>query len=183
MRAGFVIETHSPQETAALGRCAGRQASPGQVFCLRGELGTGKTVFISGLASGLLGREIPVTSPSYVLEHVHRGKAATLYHIDLYRLAAGAGDFDGAGLRECLTDPQGVACIEWADRLAGLLPDDRIDVEIEHVSPQRRAVHVLATGPRSGQVVDRVVRSAGTRERLLASMLAQPDRASAGEAS
>jgi tRNA threonylcarbamoyladenosine biosynthesis protein TsaE len=168
MRAGFVIESESAAETEALGRCAGQEASAGLIFCLRGELGAGKTVFARGLAAGHLGPgQAAVTSPTYVLEHVYRSGRNTVYHLDLYRLTGGAADFENAGLSECLREPQGVVCIEWAERIEQLLPDDRLEIEFEHLGPERRRVHLLATGPRSAKLVDALVARVGTRERLV----------------
>ncbi len=172
LRAGFAIETHSADETAGLGACAGLAAPPGTLFCLRGDLGAGKTVFVSGLARGILPPgTATVTSPTYVLLHVHRGGGKTLYHLDVYRLPKeGGGEFEASGLRECLADPAGVACVEWAERIEEALPGDRVEIEIEHQAPSTRLIHVLATGPSSGMVVDELVRRAGNRERLQASM-------------
>jgi len=168
MRAGFVIESESAAETEALGCCAGQEAPAGLIFCLRGELGAGKTVFVRGLTAGHLGPgQAAVTSPTYVLEHVYRAGRAAIHHLDLYRLTGGAADFEGAGLTECLREPQGVVCIEWAERIEEILPADRLEIEFEHLGPERRRVHLLATGPRSATLVDVLVARVGARDRLL----------------
>jgi tRNA threonylcarbamoyladenosine biosynthesis protein TsaE len=170
MRAGFVIRTHSEAETFALGQCAGEESPAGIVLCLNGELGTGKTVFVRGLTEGLLGPgQGHVASPTYVLQRVYRGGAqGVVYHLDLYRLCGGAAEFEAAGLHEPLADPQGVVCIEWAERVAQAMPDDRVEIEFEHVGLRERLIHVLATGAKSGVLVDALVARAGTRARLKA---------------
>jgi len=168
LSAGYVIGTESPAETEALGTLA---AQPGLVVALRGELGAGKTVFVRGLARGLLGPgAVAVTSPTYVLQHVYRGGAGVLYHLDLYRLKGGTGEFEASGLRDCLADPRGVVCLEWPERAEDILPADRLEVELEHQGETRRLLRIKATGPASARIVDAMIQRAGTRERLLAWM-------------
>ncbi|GMV79464.1 MAG: hypothetical protein AMXMBFR7_06480 [Planctomycetota bacterium] len=166
-KAGFVVETHGAEETEALGRCCGALRPWGFVLALRGDLGAGKTVFVRGLAAGLLeGDEIEVTSPTYVLQHVYRGQEATLYHIDAYRMSGGAEEFEGAGLRDCLNDRRGVVCLEWPERVEEVLPADRLEVELEHAGGDTRTVHVLATGVLSGALADALAQRVGSRFKL-----------------
>jgi tRNA threonylcarbamoyladenosine biosynthesis protein TsaE len=168
-RAGFVVQTNAPEETAALGECVGLEASAGLVLGLRGELGAGKTVFVRGLAAGYLGSEkVSVTSPTYVLEHIYRSGKGAVYHLDLYRLSGGAADFEGAGLADCLRASDGLVCIEWAERIEEILPADRLEVEFDHLGPEKRLVHLLATGTDSAKVVDLLISQVGTPERLRA---------------
>jgi len=165
---GYLIETVAPAETEALGALA---AVPGTVVALRGELGAGKTVFVRGLASGLLGPStVAVTSPTYVLQHIYRSGTGVLYHLDLYRLKGGTGEFEASGLYECLADPRGVVCLEWPERAEALLPSDRLEVELEHQGATRRLLRIKATGPASARIVDVMILRAGTRDRLLAWM-------------
>jgi len=147
------IVSPSPEHTETIGEELGRQLAPGDVVSLVGELGAGKTVFVRGVARGLLAGEERVTSPTYVLLHVHRGQKTTLYHMDAYRLRSGIEDFGGAGLSECLADPFGVVCLEWAERVSAALPDDRVEVEIEHRGEQERSFRMGATGPRAARVL------------------------------
>jgi tRNA threonylcarbamoyladenosine biosynthesis protein TsaE len=169
MKAGIAIDTHSSEETQALGFLVGKVAAPGTVFCLQGELGAGKTVFVRGLARGRLSNDqLLVTSPTYVLQHIYRGNDATVYHLDLYRLTGGPSDFAGAGLGECLQDAGALICIEWPERVLEIFPPDRVEVEIDHEGVNGRRLHLHATGPRCGQMVDRVARCVGSRERLRA---------------
>lgn len=185
MKAGIVIETRSSDETLALGFFVGKVAQLPTVFCLQGELGAGKTVFVRGLARGRLANgQLLVTSPTYVLQHIYRGDRSTVYHLDLYRLTGGPSDFEGAGLGECLLDSAALVCIEWPERVLEILPEDRVEVEIDHGGPDGRRVHLHATGPRCGQMVDQVARSIGSRERLRAFMeggMQMPDALECGD--
>lgn len=136
----------TPEETLDLGRRLGQAAVPGTVVALRGDLGAGKTLFARGVGAGL-GVTGPVTSPTFVLVMVHEGGRLPLIHADLYRL----GDLDEAeavGLPELLRG-DGVALVEWADRIPGLLPADHLEVHLAWVPgrPEERDVQVTATGP------------------------------------
>ena len=106
----FIIETHSADETEALGRVLGELARAGLYVALCGELGGGKTTFVRGLAAGL-GVTGRVASPTYVLMREYQGRVP-LFHCDFYRLEQG-GDVTELELEECLA--QGVVAAEWAD--------------------------------------------------------------------
>jgi tRNA threonylcarbamoyladenosine biosynthesis protein TsaE len=121
-----VLTTHAPAETRALGAALGRAARPGTVLALIGGLGAGKTQLAKGVAEGLGVRSV-VNSPTFVLMNEHQGRLR-LFHIDAYRLddpeeALAAGLLDERGI-------EGVTVVEWADRLDGWLPEDRLDIEI-----------------------------------------------------
>jgi tRNA threonylcarbamoyladenosine biosynthesis protein TsaE len=106
--------SHSPAETEALGEQFGRAAERGRVIALSGDLGAGKTQFVRGLARGLeiSGR---VHSPTFTLVNEYGGGRLKLFHLDLYRLET-ASQISSAGIEEFL-EPDGVAVIEWAERL------------------------------------------------------------------
>ena len=105
MTAGFRVTTRSPGATRALGRAIGEQLSRAMVVALYGDLGSGKTVLVQGLARGLaVPEDYPVTSPSYTLINEYPGRL-TLYHVDLYRLA-GVSDFEDIGLFDILDGEQ-----------------------------------------------------------------------------
>lgn len=130
------ISTRDPEETRAVGKKLGASVAPGTIILLEGDLGTGKTTFVQGLADGL-GVTGPVTSPSFVIvnEYERGGRRVggewenpdaitrpfLLRHVDLYRLADPAVDLDRIGFSELLHDPAAVTVIEWADRLPGPL--------------------------------------------------------------
>jgi tRNA threonylcarbamoyladenosine biosynthesis protein TsaE len=106
--------SHNPAETEALGESWGRTAARGLVIALCGDLGAGKTQFVKGLARGL-GITSRVQSPTFTLLNVYSGGRLTLFHLDLYRLDT-PEQIAAAGLEEYL-NPDGVAVIEWAERL------------------------------------------------------------------
>lgn len=115
MTQGYEITTHAPGETRRLGWTLGKGMRQGCIVRLYGDLGSGKTCFIQGLARGL---EVPeaydITSPTYTLIHEYPGRLA-LVHVDLYRLAD-AMAAESIGLWD-LCGPQAVVAVEWAERL------------------------------------------------------------------
>ncbi|HXU40262.1 MAG TPA: tRNA (adenosine(37)-N6)-threonylcarbamoyltransferase complex ATPase subunit type 1 TsaE [Blastocatellia bacterium] len=130
--------THSPEETFELARSIGEHLEGGEIFLLSGELGAGKTVFAKGLAAGLDIDPSDVTSPTFTLVNAHEGRLR-FYHVDLYRLDAGA--HLGLGLDEILGDDKAVTLVEWAERLA-LVPTRGIAVEMVYVSTSDRQIAV-----------------------------------------
>jgi len=138
------LRTRSAAETRALGRALGREAQPGTVLALSGPLGAGKTQLAKGVAEGLNVRSV-VNSPTFILMNEHEGRLR-LFHVDAYRL----GDPEEALAAGLLDERQsaGVAVIEWADRLAGWLPNDRLEVRIEPIPREDRSrlIEWRATG-------------------------------------
>jgi tRNA threonylcarbamoyladenosine biosynthesis protein TsaE len=110
--------TGSPEETQQIAADLARTLSPGAVLALHGDLGSGKTCFVQGLARGL-GIDAPVTSPTFSLIGEYTGRLK-LYHMDLYRLRS-AGDAFDLGLEDYVYG-DGICAIEWAERVPGLLP-------------------------------------------------------------
>ncbi|MCL2664673.1 MAG: tRNA (adenosine(37)-N6)-threonylcarbamoyltransferase complex ATPase subunit type 1 TsaE [Defluviitaleaceae bacterium] len=97
-------------------------ARPGGVYCLAGPLGSGKTVFAKGFASGLGLRPEKITSPTFALLNIYNGGRLELYHFDLYRLEK-AGEFINIGCEDYFYS-NGVCLVEWADRAADDMPPD-----------------------------------------------------------
>ena len=114
------IVTHSEEETRALARRLAGELSAGAIVLLSGDLGSGKTVFVRGLAEGLGLDPDEVTSPTFTLVHEYRGGRLPLVHVDLYRLDR--ADLDEIGLDSDLA-AQGIVAIEWAGRLVRPMPD------------------------------------------------------------
>jgi tRNA threonylcarbamoyladenosine biosynthesis protein TsaE len=108
--------SHSPEETAGLGRAAGALARKGQVYALTGDLGSGKTQWVKGFAAGL-GIADRVHSPTFALVNEYIGGHLLLFHLDLYRLDQPA-QILAAGFEEYLA-PDGVSVIEWAEHWFG----------------------------------------------------------------
>lgn len=144
----YVTKIPTPEDMRRLGACLGRLLRPGDVVCLAGELGAGKTTLAQGIAVGL-GVEAPVTSPTFTIIHEYQGRIP-FYHVDAYRLESHE-ELEDLGLEEYLYSG-GVTVIEWADRVASLLPDEYLEVEIQPLeSGEGRLVTVRAVG--AGTVV------------------------------
>ncbi len=149
------LRSGSPAQTRELGRRLGSNAAPGTVLALIGPLGAGKTQLAKGVAEGL-GVSGVVNSPTFVLMNEHRGRMP-LYHIDAYRL----DDPEEAIAAGLLDDRQsdGVTVVEWADRLAGWLPAERLEIELDAVreSPMSRTLRWRALGAPHSALADRAL--------------------------
>ena len=134
--------SHSPAATESLGEAWGRAAQSGLVIALSGDLGAGKTQLVKGLARGL-GVAVQVHSPTFTLVNEYGGGRLKLFHLDLYRLET-AAQILSAGVEEFLS-PDGVAVIEWAERLEDgrwKMEDGKmfVRVKIEIVSETERKI-------------------------------------------
>ena len=124
----MIIETNSAEETFALGKALGEKASPGQIYTLDGDLGTGKTVFTQGVAAGL-GITEAISSPTFTIIQEYDTGRLPLYHFDVYRI----GDIEE--MEEIGYDDyffgEGICLIEWADLIREILPEHVIRITIE----------------------------------------------------
>jgi tRNA threonylcarbamoyladenosine biosynthesis protein TsaE len=146
------VVSYSADDTQRLGEQIGRLLSAGDIVCLYGELGTGKTVLAKGLAKGLgVPDQAAVRSPSFVLIQRYPGRVP-MYHADLYRLS-GPADIADIGLRELLGG-DGVAVVEWADKLDASLPSERLEISLEHHSEATRVITIQPHGARYCQLVE-----------------------------
>lgn len=132
----------SVEETQAVGEALGARLGPGAVVACVGELGAGKTCFLQGVARGL-GVTTDVTSPTFVLVNVYRGRLP-VYHMDAYRTESLLEVVD-LGLEEML-DGDGVTLIEWADKVRPLLPARAIVVRITGLGDEPRRIEVEEPG-------------------------------------
>jgi tRNA threonylcarbamoyladenosine biosynthesis protein TsaE len=132
------VETAGEEETVAAGERFARTLTSGAVVLLYGQLGAGKTAFVRGLAAGLGAAADEVSSPTFTIIQEYAGRAATLYHVDLYRLEP--AEVDDLGLDE-LVAGEGIVAIEWADRWRGRSAD-AIDVTIEDRGGDRRLIRI-----------------------------------------
>lgn len=133
-----LIITHSARETRHAGRDLGKDMHPGTILSIKGELGSGKTVFVQGLALGLgVPEKVYVTSPSYTLINEYPGRCR-LFHADFYRLES-FSDFDDLGLDEIM-EGSGVVAIEWPERLPDHFPKSDIEVEIKIIGDDEREI-------------------------------------------
>lgn len=123
----MVIETNSAEETFRLGKRMGEQAQAGEVYCLNGDLGTGKTVFTQGFAAGL-GIAGPVNSPTFTILQQYEEGRLPLSHFDVYRIGD-VEEMEEIGYEDCFYG-EGVCLIEWPSRILEILPDRTTWVEI-----------------------------------------------------
>lgn len=123
-----IIETHSPEETYKVGYDLGNSAEKGQIFCMSGDLGVGKTVFTQGFAAGL-GVEDNVNSPTFTIVQEYEDGRIPLYHFDVYRISD-VGEMDEIGYEEYFYG-EGVCLIEWAEIIEDILPEDVTWITIE----------------------------------------------------
>lgn len=139
----YRLVSDSPDQTRDLAAHIGRLAPGGLVITLTGELGSGKTCFVQGLARGLgVPEGTYVTSPSYTLVNTYPGRRP-LHHVDLYRLSGGDGR--DLGLEE-LMDAPAVTAIEWPERLPEDIPAERLAVAIRFLDDRRRRLELRAYG-------------------------------------
>lgn len=123
-----IKETFSAEETFKFGENIGSKAVPGQVITLTGDLGTGKTVFVQGLARGL-GIDDYINSPTFTIVQIYESGRLPLYHFDVYRIEDESEMYE-TGLDDYMYG-DGVCVIEWAEMISGLLPEKRTDILIE----------------------------------------------------
>ncbi|MBO7364269.1 MAG: tRNA (adenosine(37)-N6)-threonylcarbamoyltransferase complex ATPase subunit type 1 TsaE, partial [Lachnospiraceae bacterium] len=126
-----MIETNAPEETWALGRLLGEHASPGDVLCLDGDLGAGKTVFAKGFACGL-GIEEPVVSPTFTILQVYGSGRMPFYHFDAYRIED-PEEMTEVGFEEYLYG-EGASLVEWSSQVPELIPGDAVRIGIRRVA-------------------------------------------------
>lgn len=124
----MIIESFSSDETAELGRKIGRLVQPGDIICLNGDLGVGKTVFTQGIADGL-GIDDSICSPTFTLIQEYEQGRIPLYHFDVYRIS-GPWDMDDLGYEDYFFG-NGVCLVEWGCLIEELLPDNTIMITIE----------------------------------------------------
>jgi tRNA threonylcarbamoyladenosine biosynthesis protein TsaE len=136
------VTSASSTETAMLGAKIGSRSYPGVFIALTGELGAGKTCFAGGVARGIEADE-PVSSPSFVIISEYRGRIP-LYHIDLYRIS-GLDEIEALGYEEYFYG-DGVCVVEWAERAARLLPEERIDVSLSFAGRDERVLEFRFVG-------------------------------------
>ena len=124
----MIYESNSREDTFNLGRQLGEKARAGQVYCLDGDLGVGKTVFTQGFARGL-GIEEPVASPTFTIVQQYDEGRLPLWHFDVYRIGD-ISEMDEIGYEDCFYG-DGVCLVEWADLIEEILPERYTEVCIE----------------------------------------------------
>jgi tRNA threonylcarbamoyladenosine biosynthesis protein TsaE len=145
--------SRSPEQTRRIGMRVGGALQTGDVLCLQGDLGAGKTTFVQGLAQGW-GSVDSVSSPTFILVNVYRrADQSQLFHMDAYRVDSTpeAAELD---LDSMLAE--GALVIEWPERMAGLIPTERLWVKFEHVDDEEREMKFKASGKRYDELLNLV---------------------------
>ncbi len=124
----IVWDSFSPDETFAIGEQIGREAQPGEVYTLIGDLGVGKTVFTQGVAKGL-GINERVNSPTFTIVQIYDSGRLPFYHFDVYRIGD-VEEMEEIGYQDCFYG-EGICLIEWANLIEEILPDSYKEITIE----------------------------------------------------
>jgi tRNA threonylcarbamoyladenosine biosynthesis protein TsaE len=145
--------SNSVEQTERLGLRLGQLLQPRDLLCLVGDLGTGKTALARGIGRGW-GTALRVTSPTFTLinEYPRMHDGRILYHIDCYRLE-GAAEIETVGFEDVL-DSNGAIMIEWPERIDALLPADRLQIVLAHLTETRRRLHFEGYGDRSKMLLE-----------------------------
>lgn len=151
----FEFFSHSPDQTRRLGIHLGGYLQPGDVICLEGDLGTGKTTLVQGVGQGW-GTLDPVTSPTYVIVNEYRRpNDERLFHLDAFRLKS-ALDAESLDLDRMLA--QGPMVIEWADRIKDALPKSHLWIRLSYTALEQRLMLLVSQGKRYESLVENLRR-------------------------
>lgn len=139
--------TNNFTQTQQVGIDLASQLHGGEVLCLSGDLGFGKTTFIQGLAKGL-GITKRILSPTFIIMRTYEMQQAErnirmFYHVDLYRMET-AHDIEGLGLFDVLGKPDTIVAIEWPEKLGKVLPKKRIDIKFAYLTEEKRKITINA---------------------------------------
>lgn len=151
----FDVLAHSEADTARLGALLANALSSGIVVALVGSLGAGKTRLVQEIAAAAGADRKQVNSPTFMLIQRYDGRLP-IYHVDAFRLKD-ADEFLELGVDEWM-GTEGICLIEWADRVAEVLPEDRLTIQIDITGPTQRAFHIAGSGPKSNAIVDELSR-------------------------
>jgi len=147
------IITQSQRETMQLGSRLAKLLKAGDIVCLYGDLGTGKTTLVKGMAKGLKINEAHVHSPTFVLMNLYEGRIP-LFHFDFYRL----DDIEQIGMigyDEFLYD-NGIAVVEWAEKLKSLTPKEYLHIQLKHRNEDQRVIKMSARGKRYKEIIEKI---------------------------
>ena len=146
----FKTVTRNAEETRVLAARLGRKARAGDVICLFGPLGSGKTTFVQGFvkAAGFRGS---AASPTFSLLRQYPAHRLRIYHADFFRIQP--RELENLGMEEWLEDPEGVSLIEWPEAARQLLPADRVEIAFAHLNDGSRALRFEGMGPRADRLL------------------------------
>lgn len=148
--------SRSPEQTRRIGMRLGSELKTGDVICLQGNLGAGKTTFVQGLAQGW-GSIDAVSSPTFIIVNEYRrATGGLIFHLDAYRLES-MPEAEELDLDAMLSE--GVVIIEWPEKLNGLIPNDRLWITLEHIQEEQRQMSFKAHGKRYDDLLDGIRQS------------------------
>lgn len=147
----YKITTNSEYETIEIAQNIESEKFPNMVICLNGELGSGKTMFVKGIANAL-GIDEVITSPTFNIIKEYDGELP-LYHLDVYRLDSAKDDI---GIEEYFTKG-GVVVIEWADNIKDILPEERLDIKIKVLGENKRSLVFTPYGQKYEELCEAVL--------------------------
>lgn len=147
----FKVISHSELDTMELAQNIESEKFKNMIICLDGELGSGKTVFTKAFAQAMEVKDA-VTSPTFTIIKEYVGDMP-LYHMDVYRLE---GNTDGVGIEEYF-NAGGVVIIEWASTIKDILPSERLDIKINLLGENKRAIHLIPHGKKYEELCEAVV--------------------------
>jgi tRNA threonylcarbamoyladenosine biosynthesis protein TsaE len=148
--------SRSPEQTRRIGMRLGSHLKPGDIICLQGNLGSGKTTFTQGLAQGW-GSLDSVSSPTFILVNMYRrADGSRLFHLDAYRLDS-VPEAEELDLDSMLAE--GALIIEWPEKLDGLIPGENLWINLEHMAEEQRQMNFHARGKRYDDLLDAVRQS------------------------
>ena len=147
----YKLITNSEFETIEIAQNIESEKFPNMVICLNGELGSGKTMFVKGIANALGINEV-ITSPTFNIIKEYDGELP-LYHLDVYRLDSVNGDI---GIEEYFTKG-GVVVIEWAENIKSILPEERLDIKIKVLGENKRSLVITPHGQKYEELCEAVL--------------------------
>jgi len=143
--------SRSPEQTRRIGARLGSVLQAGDVICLQGDLGAGKTTFVQGVAQGWSSQD-SVSSPTFIIVNEYRrADGGRLFHMDAYRLDS-TPEAEELDLDSMLAD--GALLIEWPERIDGLVPAERLWISLEHISEEEREMKFKAIGKRYDELLE-----------------------------
>ncbi|MBK9924797.1 MAG: tRNA (adenosine(37)-N6)-threonylcarbamoyltransferase complex ATPase subunit type 1 TsaE [Anaerolineales bacterium] len=143
--------SRSPEQTRRIGSRLGAMLRPGDVICLQGDLGAGKTTFVQGVAQGW-GSLDSVSSPTFIIVNEYRhSKTGSLFHMDAYRLDS-TPEAEELDLDSMLAD--GALLIEWPERMDGIIPEEHLWIALDYVDDEEREMKFKAVGKRYDELLE-----------------------------
>ena len=148
--------SRSPEQTRRIGMRLGGALQPGDLICLQGDLGAGKTTFVQGIAQGW-GSLDAVSSPTFILVNMYRrADQRQLFHMDAYRLDS-TPEAEELDLDSMLAES--ALIVEWPERMAGLIPAERLWINLEHIADKEREMKFNAHGKRYDELLENIRQS------------------------